>query len=136
MSGNGKSAHRGFHGLFSRLGIHSIRLLFLFWFLNWRRGGVVETQSLGILLTDLKMSQRGPHGVTLTNHHTDFTNHARARGGDAHDGLVCLHLEEVCIGLHAVTRSKYRADNRRLGNGFAELWHDDREEGHGSRSLG
>jgi hypothetical protein len=88
----------------------------------------VETKSLGILVADFQVTECGSHRVTLAGHGREFVKNAATGSGDAHHGLIGLHLEQIGVGLDAVSDGESRAHDGRLGDGLAELWHDDREE--------
>ena len=88
----------------------------------------METESLGILVADFQITEGGSHRIALAGHGSQFVENAATGSGDAHHRLVSLHLEEVCVGLHAVSDNESRAHDGRLGDGFPELGHDDREE--------
>ena len=95
------------------------------------RRRVVETKSLSILLADLKISERCPDGIALTDGDGDFLEHSAAGCSHPHDGLVRLNLQQVGISLHAITDGKGRSHDGCLGNGLAELGHDDRKNADG-----
>ena len=131
MGGNGKAADRGLDGLllgFGRITRGSAGSLAPLRLLDRWRGCVVEAESLGILVADFQVTEGGSHRVALACHGREFVENAAAGSGDSHHGLVGLHLEEVGVGLHAVSDGESRAHDGRLGDGLAELRHDDREE--------
>jgi hypothetical protein len=63
----------------------------------------------------------------------DFGDHSVAERGHAHDCLVGFHLDDFLIGADRVADIESEADDGGLGDGFAELGHQDRDNGHGVR---
>jgi hypothetical protein len=132
MRGDGQTADRRLDARRSRLRLvayrGSIRLV-----LYRLRRRHIQAKTLRIVFGDIQIAECRADRVALRRHNQPFGDLSAARRHHAHGRFVCLHFEHVLIGFH------HRADGRsdihdgRLGDGFAELWHDDRDERHGEK---
>ena len=128
MRWHGQSADSRFHRFLERLERLVPGSFFLFRLFGGNRWSVIQTQSLRVLFADLHVSEGGPHGVAFTDGGGDFPQNTPAGNRDPHGGFVSLDLNQVGIRANTVTYGEGRAHNRGLGDGFAELRHDDREQ--------
>ena len=65
----------------------------------------------------------------------NFRNHAVTQGGHAHDRLVGFHLDDFLIGADDIADRHAEADDGGLGDGLAELRHEDGDGGHFGRKA-
>ena len=87
------------------------------------RGFVVQTETKGLLGGDLDIAEDRAHRITLAFLGVDLEKHTGAGGGEAHHGLVRLHLDDVLIGFNGIAFLEENFDNGGLGDGLAKLGH-------------
>src|SRR5208283_2211104 len=71
------------------------------------------------------LAEHGADRVALTQLYGEFFQAAVTRRSDRHGGFVRLDFDQILIRLHRVPRFDQKIDNFGLGNGLAELRHDD-----------
>ena len=104
-----------------RHGTHRLRRRFL---------GFEITHAVGVLLGNIEVSKDGADRVTFTLDRAEFDHRAVARGDDSHDGLVRLDFHHIRVSDHGVAGLGDEADDGGLGDGLAELGHEQGNAGH------
>lgn len=95
--------------------------------------GLADSEPLCLILRDFDVAEHGADGVRLTDLDLEFQQRAAARRGDSHRGLVRLDLDDFLVRRDFRADAERQPDDRGLGDGFAELWHDDGNAGHGRK---
>ena len=75
-------------------------------------------------------TERRTYGITFVELGREMGDASATRRSHVHVRLVGLNLDDVLVRLDVVARLDQEADDRRFGNGFAELRHDDRNVRH------
>ena len=86
--------------------------------------------ALGISIGNFEVAERRADRIALPFHGAEFDQFATARCDYAHDCFVRLDLHDVVVAGNVVAGLGNEADNGRLGDGFAELRHEERNAGH------
>jgi hypothetical protein len=94
----------------------------------------VDAGARDFLLGDLQQAQQASDRVGDALLGLDFRDDPIAERGHAHDRLVGLHLDDFLIGSDRVTHRDAEADDGGLGDGLAELGHEDGDGGHLGKS--
>jgi hypothetical protein len=93
--------------------------------------GLEVTEAVGVGVGDFEVTECGADGVAFAFDGAEFDEFAGAGGDNAHDGFVGLDFHDVCVAEDIVSGSGDETDDGGLGDGFAELGHEERDAGHG-----
>ena len=122
---HGQAAHGGLHaGATEGTGVMG-GLAFVFMAAVWNGRLVIETQAGGFLGGGFDLAEHGADDITLVQLGGKADHAAGAGRGDGHGGLVGLDFDQVLVGHDVVAGLDEVADDGRLGDGLAELGHDD-----------
>src|SRR5207248_10860572 len=87
-------------------------------------------ESRGVFFARFNVTEHRADRIGFLYLSVDFRDLARARCRYTHHCLVGFDLDDFLIGGDFFARLHVDRDNRRLGDRFAELWHDDWNLGH------
>ena len=122
----------GFHGGWSHRFFHTLFLNALFGF---RRLIFIDSEAFRILIADFDITEHRTDRITLTGFGKDLAEGAGTWGSHPHDRFVGLHLNEVGICVNRIAFFEKNPDNGGLGNGFAELRHENGCKCHGILNI-
>ena len=91
----------------------------------------VQTQTRRFFPGGFDAAQRRTHGVAFIQLNRESIEAPAAGRGHGHARLVRLNFDQILAGFHGVTRLDQKADDVGLGDGFAQLGHDDGNLRHG-----
>ena len=86
--------------------------------------------ALGISIGNFEVAERRADRIALAFHGAEFDKFSAAGRDHTHDRFVRLDLHDVVVAGNVVAGLGNEADNGRLGDGFAELRHEERNAGH------
>ena len=89
-----------------------------------------SAEAFGILGRNLESAQGATHRISGVALRGDFDDAPPAGRGYSGGGFVGLHLNEVLIGFHFLAWLDENLDDGGLGDGFAQLRHDNWHLGH------
>ena len=94
-----------------------------------RLEGIADAEAGRFGGADFEDAELGSHGVAFLLAGKPLDHLAAGGRGHVHRGLAGLHLEHVLAGRDIVARLGEETDHDRLGDGFAQLRHDERDLG-------
>ena len=92
---------------------------------GFRRSGNIQSQPRQFFLRGFNLAEHGADGVVFARLGGKFYDAPAARRSDGHAGLVRFDLDQILVGLDEVAGLDQEVDDFGLGDGFAELRHDD-----------
>ena len=91
----------------------------------------VQTEAGGILLAGFEIAEHRTDGIAFVKLDQEFLDASRARRSNVHGRFAGFDLDDILVGAHLVANANKQVDDSSLGDGFAQLRHDDRNGGHG-----
>ena len=95
------------------------------------RRGNVKSQSRRFFRRGLDLAEHHADGVAFVQLHGEFFDAPAAGRSHSHVGLVGLDFDQILVGLDGVAGLDQELMNAGLGDGLAQLRHDDGNRGHG-----
>ena len=124
-----QTAHGRLHAFPDAVGRNPIRIGIAVSVAVARRG--IQSETRGIFLAGFEITEHRADGIALAQFDQEFLDLAAARRSHIHRGLVGFHFDDVLVGFHGVAGLDEEIDDGGLGDGLAELRHDDGNLGHG-----
>jgi hypothetical protein len=124
---HGQTAHGGLNAILAAVRVRRVNVIGV---AGFRRRGNVQAGQHDFLLGGFNLAEHRADGVAFVQLRGDFCNAPAARRRHVHVGLVRLDFDQILAGLDGVAGLDEKVDDAGLGDGLAQLRHDDGNGGH------